>query len=62
MANSNKKPRQGKTPKQVADSEKLAWVGVAGMIIVFILASLLIGCSQKVHVITEDGVEWYTDK
>ena len=40
MENSNKKSRQGKTPQQIKDSEKLAWIGVAGMIILLILVSL----------------------
>jgi hypothetical protein len=62
MENSNKKPGQGKTPQQYRDSSQFAWYGVVGMIILLFVASLLLGCSQKVHVITEDGVNWYTDK
>ena len=62
MANLNRKPGQGKTPQQYRDSSRFAWYGVIGMIILLALSSLLSGCSQKVHVITEDGVNWYTDK
>ena len=62
MANLNRKPGQGKTPQQYRDSSILAWYGVVGMIILLFVVSLLSGCSQKVHVITEDGVNWYTDK
>jgi hypothetical protein len=40
MANLNKKRTNGKTPDQIKDSEKLAWIGVAGMIILLILVSL----------------------
>ena len=59
MANLNKKPGQGKTPQQYKDSSTFAWYGVVGMIILLVLASLL-SCSHKTHVITEDGVNWYT--
>ena len=60
MANLNKKPGQGKTPQQYRDSSRFAWYGVAGMIILLFLMSLLTGCVVKTHVITEDGVRWYT--
>ena len=40
MANLNKKREQGKTPQQIRDTEKLAWVGVAGMVILLILMTL----------------------
>ena len=40
MANLNKKPGQGKTPQQIRDTEKLAWIGVAGMVILLILMTL----------------------
>jgi len=33
---------QGKRPQQYEDSERFAWYGVVGMIILLILASLLI--------------------
>jgi len=36
---------QGKRPQQVRDSEKIAWYGVLGMVIMLILTSLLIGCT-----------------
>ena len=36
---------QGKRPQQVRDSERLAWYGVLGMVIVLILTSLLMGCT-----------------
>ena len=45
MANSNKNPGQGKTPQQYRDSSRLAWYGVVGMIIIFILMSLLSSCT-----------------
>ena len=61
MANSNKKPEQGKTPQQYKDSSRFAWYSVVGMIVLLTLMSLC-GCSHRTHVITEDGVEWYTDK
>jgi hypothetical protein len=64
MENSNKKSRQGKTPQQIKDSEKLAWFGVVGMVILLILVMLLSSCSHKTHVITEgDGdreIRWYS--
>jgi hypothetical protein len=59
MANLNKKPGQGKTPQQYRDSSKLAWYSVVGMIILLFLMSLC-SCSYRTHVITEDGVRWYT--
>ena len=59
MENLNKKPGQGKTPQQYKDSSSFAWYGVVGMIILLFLASLL-SCSHRTHVITEDGVRWYT--
>jgi len=59
MENSNKKPGQGKTPQQYRDSSRFAWYGVVGMIILFLLISLF-SCSHRTHVITEDGVNWYT--
>ena len=59
MENSNKKPGQGKTLEQYRDSSYFAWYGVVGMIILLFLASLL-SCSHRTHVITEDGVRWYT--
>tara|TARA_B110000238_G_scaffold139219_1_gene150121 strand:+ start:285 stop:476 length:192 start_codon:yes stop_codon:yes gene_type:complete len=59
MENLNKKPGQGKTPQQYRDSSRFAWYGVVGMIILLFLTSLL-SCSPKIHVITEDGVRWYT--
>jgi len=36
---------QGKRPQQVRDSERLAWYGVLGMVIILILTSLLMGCA-----------------
>ena len=36
---------QGKKPQQVRDSERLAWYGVLGMVIILILVSLLTGCA-----------------
>jgi len=33
---------QGKKPQQYTDSERFAWYGVVGMIILLILASLLV--------------------
>ena len=59
MENLNKKQGHGKTPQQYKDSSILAWYGVVGMIILLFLASLF-SCSHKTHVITEDGVRWYT--
>jgi hypothetical protein len=59
MENLNKKRINGKTPKQIQDSNKIAWIGVVGMVIILILSSLF-GCSHRTHVITEDGVNWYT--
>ena len=38
MANSN---NQGKTPQQYTDSSRFAWYGVVGMIILFIILTLL---------------------
>jgi len=43
---------QGKRPQQVRDSERLAWYGVLGMIIVLILVMLLSSCT---------GVYYLTD-
>ena len=64
---------QGKRPQQVRDSERFAWYGVLGMIIILILVTLLGGCAttqptkkccDKKHVITEwDGdreIRWYS--
>ena len=59
MGNLNKKPGQGKNPQQYRDSSRFAWDGVVGMVVLLILASLL-SCSHRTHVITEDGVRWYT--
>ena len=41
MANLNKKRTNGKTPQQIRDTEKLAWIGVAGMIVLLIILTLL---------------------
>ena len=52
MANLNKKRINGKTPKQIRDTERLAWFGVIGMIILLVLTSLLSSCT---------GVYYLTD-
>ena len=52
MANLNKKRTNGKTPDQIKDSEKLAWIGVVGMVILLILVMLLTSCT---------GVYYLTD-
>ena len=36
---------QGKKPEQYEDSTRFAWIGVAGMVILLILAALLGGCA-----------------
>jgi hypothetical protein len=36
---------QGKRPEQYEDSTRFAWIGVAGMVILLILAALLGGCA-----------------
>ena len=59
MGNLNKKLGQGNTPQQYRDSSKFAWYGVVGMIFLLTLMSLC-SCSYRTHVITEDGVRWYT--
>jgi len=43
---------QGKKPQQVRDSERLAWYGVLGMVIVLIMVMMLSGCT---------GVYYLTD-
>jgi len=37
---------QGKRPEQYEDSTRFAWIGVAGMVILLILAALLGGCAS----------------
>ena len=57
---------QGKTPKQIKDSENFISFSIMGIIILLILMTLLGGCTttKKTHVITEwDGdrqINWYT--
>jgi hypothetical protein len=37
---------QGKRPEQYEDSTRFAWISVAGMVILLILAALLGGCAS----------------